>query len=257
MSGPPFLASPLLNAPGLSHGFFSREGGVSSGEFASLNAGPGSSDNTDDVAENRLRCATALGAAPSSLLTAYQVHSADVLAIEAPWKDDPPKVDGLVTATPGLAIGVLAADCMPWLFADPRARIIAAAHGGWRGALAGILENTIEAMERLGAERDNIRAVVGPCLRQPNFEVSLDLVEPFLDKYPNADIFFAAGQSSDKRQLDLAGFGAWRLRESGVSQIDDLDICTLAEPDRYFSYRATIRRRESHYGRNLSAILIR
>jgi purine-nucleoside/S-methyl-5'-thioadenosine phosphorylase / adenosine deaminase len=257
MSTPPFLISSVLDAPSLTHGFFSREGGVSSGYFASLNTGPGSNDNANDVSENRSLCAMALGVTPDRLLTAYQVHSPDVLIIGAPWDGARPKVDSLVTKTPGLALGILTADCMPWLFADQQACVIAAAHAGWRGALAGVIENTVAAMERLGAKRENIRAALGPCLRQPNFEVGLDLVRPFLDRYPLAERFFIPGATEDKRLFDLAGFGVWRLRESGLRQIDDLDICTLGAPDRYFSYRATIRRREQDYGRNLSAIAIR
>lgn len=256
MMSPPRLTSSLLETQGIAHGFFSRDGGVSKGGFATLNTGPGSSDDPSDVAENRKRCAIALGVTPDHLLTNYQIHSAKVVAVEGPWKDAPPQADGLVTKTRGLALGVLAADCMPWLFVEPEAGVIGAAHAGWRGALAGILENTVDAMTGLGANKRNIRAAVGPCMRQPNFEVGLELFEAFTEKYAGAGRFFAPGARPEKRQLDLAGFGAWRLREAGVEKIDDLDICTLAAPERYFSYRAAMRAGEKDYGRNLSAIAI-
>lgn len=254
---PPYMVSPLLDRPGIAHGFFSRAGGVSGPPYASLNAGPGSGDRPEDVTENRRRCAAALGVAPDRLLTSYQVHSPDVKIVTGPWERGPEKVDGMVTQTPGLALGVLAADCMPFLFADEDARIIGSAHAGWRGALAGVLENTVAAMVRLGAQPERIRAALGPCLRQPNFEVGLDLLDAFTGKYPEAARFFAPGVTSDKRLLDLAGFGRWRLEQSGVSEVDDLDLCTLARPDRFFSYRAMRRNGEADYGRNLSAICLR
>lgn len=256
MSAPPADLSPLLTEPGLRHGFFNRRGGVSTGLYASLNAGPGSEDDPDAVAENRRRCAAMLGTTGERLLTCYQIHSPDVLIVDTPWPDGPEKADAMVTREPGLAIGVLTADCMPWLFADPEARIIGAAHAGWRGALAGVLENTVAAMEKLGADRTRIRAALGPSLRQQNFEVGLELLEAFTAKHPQSKRFFASGLTEDKRMLDLAGFGAWRLRESGLSEIDDLGACTLAEPAKFFSYRATRRAGEPDYGRNLSAIVL-
>jgi purine-nucleoside/S-methyl-5'-thioadenosine phosphorylase / adenosine deaminase len=254
---PPFLTSSILVAPNITHGFFGRAGGVSTGVYASLNTGAGSDDRAEDVKENRRRCATALGCDADRLVTNYQIHSSEVVIIDAPWSGAPAKADGLVTKTCGLALGVLAADCMAWLFADPEAGVIGAAHAGWRGALAGILENTIAAMESLGAERGDIRTALGPCLRQPNFEVGLDLVDAFTEKFIDAETFFAPGKSTQKRQLDLAAFGAWRLRESGIKHIDDLGLCTLAAPETYFSYRASQRAAETDYGRNLSAIAIR
>lgn len=254
---PPFLTSALLTAPNLTHGFFGRAGGVSTGVYASLNVGPGSDDKPDDVTENRRRCAAALGCEPDRLVTNYQIHSSDVVIIDAPWTEAPAKADGLITKTRGLVLGVLAADCMAWLFADPEAGVIAATHAGWRGALAGVLENTVAAMESLGANRADIRAALGPCLQQPNFEVGLDLVDAFTEKFTDAETFFTPGKSAQKRQLDLAGFGAWRLRQSGVERIDDLGLCTLAAPEAYFSYRASRRGAETDYGRNLSAIAIR
>ncbi len=257
MSSPPYLASALLDAAGVAHGFFSRAGGVSDPPYASLNTGPGSDDKPENVAENRRRCALALGVAPDRLMTAYQVHSPDVRVVEGPWKNGPEQVDAMVTKTPGLALGALAADCMPFLFAEPDAGIVAAAHAGWRGALAGVLENTVAEIVKLGGKPEKIVAALGPCLRQPNFEVGLDLLETFTAKHPEAERFFAAGLTSDKRQLDLAGFGRWRLAEAGISKLDDIGLCTLAEPDRFFSYRAMRRRGEADYGRNLSAIALK
>ncbi|WP_428409847.1 peptidoglycan editing factor PgeF [Hyphococcus sp.] len=257
MSSPPYLVSPLLDAAGVAHGFFSRAGGVSEPPYASLNTGPGSDDRPENVAENRRRCAIALGVAPDRLMTAYQVHSPDVRVVDGPWKNGPEQVDAMVTKTPGLALGALAADCMPFLFAEPEASIVAAAHAGWRGALAGVLENTVAEIVRLGGKREKIVAAVGPCLRQSNFEIGLDLLETFTAKHPEAERFFAPGLTSDKRQLDLVGFGRWRLETAGVTELDDIGLCTLAEPDRFFSYRAMRRRGEADYGRNLSAIALK
>lgn len=253
---PPFLTSSALDVRGVAHGFFSRAGGVSNGIYASLNTGPGSNDSSAHIIENRRRCAKAINVDSDRLLTNYQVHSANVVTVTAPWTDGPPKADAMVTNTPGLGLGVLAADCMQWLFADPEAGVIGAAHAGWRGALAGVLENTIDAMESIGAARERIRAALGPCLRQPNFEVGLDLVHAFHAKHPESERFFAPGINTEKRQLDLAGFGLWRLQEVGVSAINDLEICTLAEPGRYFSYRASRHVGDDDYGRNLSAIAL-
>ena len=253
---PPMLTSRLLSLPGIAHGFFGRAGGISEGGFTSLNTGPGSNDNALAVAENRRRCASVFNIEPDHLLTAYQTHSPDVLIVDQPWQGDMAKVDALVTATPGLAVGVLAADCMPWLLADPHAKVVAAAHAGWRGALGGVLENTIDAMRSLGARPERIHASLGPCMRQPNFEVGLDLVSAFTERYPHASLFFSPGINDEKRQFDLAGFGAWRLRESGVDILDDIDRCTLGEADNFFSYRASLRNNQADYGRNLSTIII-
>ena len=263
---PPFLTAPGLEAAewreaGFAHGFFGREGGVSQGLYASLNTGHGSNDETGAVAENRRRCAAALGVAPDRLVTAHQTHSADAVFIDAPWPDAPAQADALVTTTRGLALGALAADCMPWLLADAEAGVIASAHAGWRGALAGVLENTVALMARHGAKPGRIRAALGPCLRQPNFEVGLELVDAFEERFDGAGRFFAPDARPDKRRLDLAGFGAWRLAECGVAVIDDTGACTLGEPSRYFSYRDEKRRAPEgasiDYGRNLSAIALR
>jgi len=256
MTAPPFSTSRLLETDGVSHGFFSRVGGVSQGPFASLNTGFGSGDIAGDVAENRRRCAHVFSIEPDRLLTPHQTHSPNVAAVDAAWSAAPARADAIVTRTPGIAIGVLAADCMPFLLLEPEAKVIGAAHAGWRGALAGVVENTVAAMEDLGAQRANIKAALGPCLRQPNFEVGLDLLTAFTAIHPESARFFSPGKSDEKRQLDLAGFGAWRLQQAGVVQFDDLEQCTLAAPDRYFSFRGAKREGESDYGRNLSAIML-
>ncbi|OFX01605.1 MAG: polyphenol oxidase [Alphaproteobacteria bacterium RIFCSPHIGHO2_12_FULL_63_12] len=250
----PHLRSAVLSEAGAAHGFFGRAGGVSTGIFSSLNTGLGSSDDPANAAENRMRCREALGA--DHLLTLYQVHSPDVVIVTDPWSGQGPKADGMATRLKGVALGVLAADCMPFLFIDREAEIIGAAHAGWRGALAGVLEATVRAMESIGADAGRIRAAIGPCLRQPNFEVGLDLVAAFAAKYPQTDQFFAPGASADKRQFDLAGFGRARLAAVGVGALDDLGVCTLADSGAYFSYRASRRAEEPDYGRNLSAIAL-
>lgn len=249
---PPFLQASTLAAPPLRHGFFGRAGGVSSGIFSSLNVGLGSTDAPALTAENRRRCRDALGA--EHLLTLYQIHSADAVVVSEPWSGQGPKADGMATRLTNVAIGVLAADCMPFLFADIEGSVIGAAHGGWRGALAGVLEATVEAMVSIGAKRGRIRAAVGPCMRQPNFEVGLDVLSAFTAKYPEAEQFFAPGVAADKRQLDLVGFGRARLAAAGVGGLNDAEICTVAAPERYFSYRVSRRKGEPDYGRNLSAI---
>jgi YfiH family protein len=251
---PPHLKSDILAEAGAAHGFFGRAGGVSTGIFSSLNVGLGSSDDLSNAAENRMRCREALGAA--HLVTLYQVHSPDVVIVTEPWSGQGPKADGMATRLKGVALGVLAADCMPFLFVDRPAQVIGAAHAGWRGALAGVLEATLQAMVSIGASPDNIVAAVGPCLRQANFEVGLDVVDAFAAKHPDTDRFFAPGVSAEKRQFDLVGFGRARLAAAGVARLDDTGVCTLAESDRYFSYRASRRAGEADYGRNLSAIAL-
>ncbi|MEM9494598.1 MAG: peptidoglycan editing factor PgeF [Pseudomonadota bacterium] len=248
--------SDILKSPGVRHGFFGRAGGVSVGEYETLNTGPGSDDAPEAVSENRRRCAVALGVAPANLLTAHQVHSPDVIVMNGPWPGTPAKVDALVTKTPGLAVGALAADCMPVLFADPDARVIGAAHAGWRGALAGVLDNTVAEMITLGADVENIRAVIGPCLRAHSFEVGLEFVDAFNAVHDDAKRFFSPGVSAEKRQFDSAGYAAWRLRNNGVTKIDNIDICTVAASDAYFSYRVSKRNGNRDYGRNLSAIAL-
>lgn len=261
---PPRVTSTLLtelndtNSP-IQHGFFSRMGGVSKGCYSSLNVGLGSNDQRDHVLKNRALCEQALHSAEDSLHTLYQVHSNRVVVLDSntpSLKGSPPEADALVTNRPGVMIGVLAADCMPFLFVDPVKNIIGAAHAGWRGALGGILEDTVNSMVALGSDPSDIHACLGPSLRQPSFEVGLDLVEQFIQKHPYSDRFFKPGISDEKRQFDLAGFGFWRLQTSGLEKLDDVNICTLARPDEYFSYRHAQKTQAPDYGRNLSAIVM-
>lgn len=252
----PRLVADNLADPRIAHGFFGRAGGVSSGIFSSLNCGLGSSDALDRARENRARAAAALGAATERLLTLTQVHSADAVIVDAPWTGQGPVADGMATQVKGIALGVLAADCMPLLFADAEAGVIGSAHAGWRGALGGVIEATIAAMAQIGARRDRIVAALGPCLRPPNFEVGVDVLDLFVARYPQADRFFLAAGQAQKRQLDLAGFGRWRCAEAGVAEFADLGRCTLGGADAYFSYRASRRANEPDYGRNLSAIML-
>ena len=235
--------------------FFGRHGGVSAGVYESLNCGPGSDDAPDAVAENRKRCLNALGA--NDLATVYQVHSAKAVYLESP-QTPPPEADAIVTGCPGLAIGILTADCMPVLLHDPAAQIIGAAHAGWKGALAGVLENCVSLMTRHGAQPDRIRAAIGPCLQQPNFEVGFDLIDAFSSKYKDMDRFLSPASDPEKRLFDLTGFGCWRLEEAGLKHdhIDVLPQCTLGAPADFFSYRHSRKAGLADYGRNLSAILL-
>ena len=246
-----FLASEAL-AP-FSHGFFTRLGGASSGVFAGLNCGPGSSDQAECVAINRARAAEALGGAPEALVTLHQTHSAEVIEATGPLPSPRPRADALVTATPGLVIGVLTADCQPVLFADAEAGVVGAAHAGWKGALDGVLEATLDAMERLGARRSRIRAVIGPTISQRAYEVGPEFFERFLADDPENARFFAGGEG-DRMQFDLPGYGLHRLRAAGVAEAEWTRHCTYSDPLRFYSYRRSLHEAEADYGRMLSAI---
>lgn len=244
------ITSDLLSP--LRHGFFTRKGGASSGIFEGLNCGPGSSDLSEAVAINRARVADAMGVAPDHLLTVRQVHSADVLHVTGPLAASA-QADAMVTATPGVAIAVLTADCQPVLFADHEAGVIGAAHAGWRGARDGVVESTLAAMERLGAARERIHAVIGPTISQSAYEVGPDFVEGFLDEDPANGRFFARGKG-DRALFDLPGFGLHRLRRAGVGKAEWTRHCTYRDPERFFSYRRTTHRGEADYGRLISVI---
>jgi YfiH family protein len=250
-------ASSLLSAiPGLRHAFFSREGGVSGGIYQSLNAGIGSKDDAANVAENRRRMAEALGVEPRRLLTAFQIHSPDVALATGPWEPaSRPRADALVTATENLAIGVTVADCGPVLLVDPNARVIGAAHAGWKGALSGVLESTVEAMEQLGAERAGIVAAIGPLIRQPSYEVGAEFVERFTQADVNNARFFVPASRDNHAMFDLAGFIRMRLENAGVLMIDDTGIDTYSD-QRFFSYRRSKHRAEPDYGRHVHAIVL-
>jgi YfiH family protein len=246
-----------LALTGIRHGFFTRAGGVSSGLYASLNGGVGSQDDAGKVVENRARMAAALGVEPRRLLTAYQTHSPNVVVAEAPWTtENRPQADAIVTRMRALAIGVTTADCGPVLFAEPRAGVIGAAHAGWRGALTGVIEATIAAMERLGAAQRQIRAAIGPMIRQGNYEVGPDLVERFRAEDPASSRFFRPARRDRHAMFDLAGYIAARLKRAGISEVEDVGLCTYADPEQFFSYRRTTHRAEADYGRHVNAIAL-
>jgi len=236
----------------LHHGFFTRRGGASSGIFSGLNCGPGSSDQSEIVSINRTRVAEAMAVSPDHLVTVHQIHSADVVSVAAPLGPRP-RADAIVTATPGLAVGVLTADCQPVLFADGKAGVIGAAHAGWRGARDGVLEATLAAMEALGAERDRIAAVIGPSISQRNYEVGPELLEEFMAEDPESARFFANGEG-DRYLFDLPGYGLSRLRRAGVGHAEWTRHCTYADPERFYSYRRATHAGEADYGRLISAI---
>lgn len=236
------------------HGFFTRRGGASSGVFAGLNCGYGSTDQTDIVHINRARVAEAMGVAADHLVGVHQIHSAAVIDVTGPMPDKP-KADAMVTKTPGVALSVLSADCQPVLFADPQAGVIGAAHAGWRGALDGVLDATIDAMEDLGADRKNIAAVIGPCISQGAYEVGPEFFEDFLAQDRGFDRFFAQGKG-DRMLFDLPGFGLSRLRAAGVGVAEWTRHCTYADANRFYSYRRTTHAKEADYGRLIAAITL-
>jgi polyphenol oxidase len=251
------LQSSLLAAVGgIRHAFFTREGGVSSGLYASLNGGTGSHDKRENVAENRARMAAALGCSPTSFLTAHQVHSPDVVVAATPWSPtDRPRADGIVTRVPSLAIGISTADCGPVLLADVDARVIGAAHAGWRGALTGVLEATVEAMEDLGAKRARILAALGPMIRQRNYEVGDDLLKRFAEVDADSRRFFAPAARAGHAMFDLGGYIVARLKRAGVD-CEDLGACTYADEARFYSFRRTTHRDEADYGRHINSIML-
>lgn len=249
------LSASLAALPQVRHAFFTREGGVSQGVYASMNGGVGSKDEPAHVAENRRRMALALGA--GELVTAYQVHSATAVVANAPWtRESAPRADAVVTRTPGIALAVTVADCGPVLLADGDAGVIAAAHAGWRGALDGIIEATVAQMETLGAARTRIVAAIGPLIRQPSYEVGPEFAARFRDADPEFARFFAPAARAGHARFDLPGFIAHRLTEAGVAQIDDLGLDTYADEARFFSYRRATHRGEPDYGRLIAAIAL-
>src|SRR6185437_7785172 len=247
----------LSKLPGVRHGFFTRDGGVSSGVYATLNGGTGSKDAPDKIAENRARMAAALGVAPSHFITAHQIHSPDVVVAEAPWTAEArPRADAIVTRTPKLAIGVSTADCGPLLFADSVSGVVGAAHAGWRGALTGVIETTVAAMEKLGAKRARIAAALGPTIRQPNYEVGPEFVARFTAADPANARFFAAAERDGHALFDLTGYIAERVHRAGIDQFEDLGLCNYADADRFFSFRRMTHRGEADYGRHVNAITL-
>jgi YfiH family protein len=242
-------------ASGIRHGFFTRAGGVSDGIYRGLNTGIGSNDDPEKVRENRGRVAQWMGVAPDALLSVYQIHSPDVLVVREKFTGERPKADAMVTDRPGLAICASAADCGPVLFADQEARIIGAAHAGWKGAFTGILENTIAAMESLGGSRDRIIAVLGPSISQKNYEVGPEFVARFLKADAANHIYFAPSGTPGHAFFDLNRYTVDRLKRAGV-RAEALGRCTYAEEDLFYSYRRTTHRNEADYGRQISAIVL-
>jgi YfiH family protein len=251
------LGSALLSAiPGLRHAFFTREGGVSGGIYTSLNGGIGSRDDPASVAENRHRMAEQIGVDPEHFLSVHQTHSPDVVVASGPWQGaSRPLADAIVTRSEGLAIGATAADCGPILLVDPNARVIGAAHAGWKGALTGIVESTVEAMEKLGAERSGIVAAIGPLIRQHSYEVGSEFVERFMHADAENSLFFIPAAREGHAMFDLAGFIRMRLENAGVLMIDDTGIDTYSD-ERFFSYRRSVHCGEPDYGRHVHAIAL-
>lgn len=250
-------APPLDGLPGIRYGFFGSRGGVSTGIYASLNGGHGSRDDAEAVTENRRRVADELTVEETSLVSAFQCHSSRAMTVTAPWtRETRPHGDAMVTDRPGIALGVLAADCGPVLLADAEARVVGAAHAGWKGALAGVLPNTVAAMEKLGADRSRTVAALGPCIRQPSYEVGPEFPGPFLEQDPGNARFFAAGAKPGHRQFDLSGYIVSQLEAAGLAAVYDTGLDTYATPDRLFSYRRNTHRGYRQYGRNVSAICL-
>lgn len=251
----PVLSDDVSALPGISHGFFTRAGGVSEGLYAGLNAGLGSNDNRAHVVENRRRIAHYLNVDEDRIASPYQVHSALAVTTDAPWTDNRPQVDGVATATPGLALGIVTADCGPVLFADPKNRVIGACHAGWKGALGNVMEATIAQMETLGAKRSSITAILGPSISQPNYEVGPNFPQPFLEQDAAHTRYFIRSQKPDHHMFDLSRYIVDGLDKAGVAVSGMVDICTYGRED-FFSYRRTTHRGEPDYGRQLSAIAL-
>ena len=236
------------------HGFFTRDGGVSTGIYAGLNCGLGSQDQHDAVLNNRQVVADFMGVDTADLTSVYQVHSPDVVVVDGPLAVPAPKADAMVTNTPDVALGILTADCAPILFADATNRVVGAAHSGWKGALGGISEATVDAMVKLGARRENITAVVGPCISQRNYEVGQEFFEDFMAQDIEFSRFFSQGRTPEKYQFDLPSLCLHRLRSTGIARADWTGHCTYADANRFYSFRRTTHLGEPDYGRLISCI---
>jgi len=243
----------------IAHGFFGRQGGVSQGIYASLNCGPGSGDKRDRVMENRARALAHLAEGRvASLATLYQTHSAHAVTVEAPWEiGNAPGADAMATNVPRIALGILTADCAPVLLADDEARVIGAAHAGWKGAQAGVVASVVDAMEKLGAQRARVRAAIGPTISQANYEVGAEFQAGFVERDSTNARFFVPSQRAGHWQFDLESYVAGRLADAGVNRVERLSVCTYAGDGAFFSYRRTTHRGEADYGRDISAILLR
>ena len=255
-SGPSPVRSALLDAlPGVRHGFFTRRGGVSGGIYESLNIGTGSEDDPALVRRNRARVADWMRVPHDCLLSAWQVHSPDAVVVRAPFPGERPKADALVTDRPGIAVGAASADCGPVLFADAEARVVAASHAGWKGAFTGVLENTILAMEGLGARRENVVAVLGPSISRANYEVGPEFMQRFVEADAGNGRYFTPSGRPAHALFDLPAYTVDRLRAAGIRGTS-LNRCTYAEEENFFSYRRTTHRGEPDYGRQISAIAL-
>lgn len=257
MADLPALTDPALAAlPGVRHAFFTRQGGVSAGLYASLNVGLGSKDDPAAVVENRRRAAAHFAAPADHLLTGFQIHSDVVFTVDAPWGDARPEGDGVATATPGVVCGALAADCAPVLLADSQARVVCAAHAGWKGAVGGVVESAVAAMVRLGADPARIVAAVGPCIGPQSYEVGPEFFDRFAAEAPGSERFFRTGDAPGKHMFDLPGFVLSRLQGVGVTRAAWTGHDTCADEERFFSNRRAFKRGEADYGRLLSAICL-
>jgi YfiH family protein len=247
------LTANNLDQAAVAHGFFGRTGGVSAGIYNSLNCGPGSGDDLAAVKENRHRVASRMS---GELVTLYQIHGNNAVIVTTPWNEDRPQADAMATATPGIALGILTADCAPVLFADPQARVVGAAHAGWKGALSGVIESVVTAMETLGANRSHIAAAVGPCIAQDSYEVGAD----FRDRFAAADAlntrFFRTSDKVDHFRFDLENYVVHRLAGAGLANIEPLHADTYAREADFFSFRRTTHRGEPNYGRQISTIAL-
>ena len=250
-------SSLLAALPGVRHAFFTRHGGVSTGVYATLNVGFGSADDSAAVMENRRRIAAAFGASEDRLLTCDQAHSADVVIAEGPWGDRPrPRADGVIATRGGLVCGALSADCAPVLITDPDARVVAAVHAGWRGALSGVIDEAVRAMMRAGARTSHLVAAVGPCIGPLSYEVGDEFLARFVGEIPEAIRFFARGAAVGKHQFDLPRFVLWRLAEAGVARAEWTGHDTVADETMFYSNRRAFKRGEVDYGRLVSAIML-
>ena len=250
------ITSPLIDNNAFAHAFFTRQGGVSQGIYGGLNVGIGSNDDRAHVHENRNRASGYFGIQPDKLISPWQVHSPDTVIVDRPFEGERPKADGIVTATPGISIAVVTADCGPILFADSKRRIIGAAHAGWKGALYGVIESTIAAMESLGSKRENIVAVLGPSISQKNYEVGSEFVANFVDAAQTNQRYFIASQKQGHSMFDLWTYTIDRLQKAGVTAAC-VNACTYENEDQFYSYRRTTHRQEPDYGRQMSAIMLK
>ena len=256
MKLPVLTSRRLEQLPGIRHAFFTRQGGVSTGDYASLNLGRGSRDDPAAVEENRRRAAAHLGVEPGALLSCYQTHSTMVRVAEEAWGEQRPEGDAIVTTVPGLACGALTADCAPVLLADAEARVIGSAHAGWKGALDGVVESVVSAMVAAGARRNQITAVIGPCIGPHSYEVGREFFDRFIHHDPGSDDFFHGTERQDKLMFDLPGFVLWRLEQAGVDDSEWTGHDTCADETRFFSNRRAFRKGEADYGRLMSAIVL-